>query len=168
MANMKLVYPLEEVLGIKRRRVEEQEKVVLQKQLALNQENEKLKEREKERDLVKEHKIDKLQKLRAELDKLTTSPKVQEMKVYLKVVDEKLAIEEKKVLEQKKMVEKAEKELEEAKKELVRKRLEVDKILEHKTGWIKEAKEEIRVIEESELDEIGSVSYLNKMRKASK
>ena len=51
-------------------------------------------EREAERNKVKEHKNNKLQQLRETMDQGTTSPKIQQMKVYLKLVDEKLKVEE--------------------------------------------------------------------------
>ena len=45
-----LAYPLEQIISVKQRRVEEQEKVVKAKEAALEKEKQKLKEREAERD----------------------------------------------------------------------------------------------------------------------
>lgn len=152
-------YPLKQVLEIKQKRVEDAEKVVQEKQKILDQEKEKLAQREAERDKVKQHKQAKLQQLRDELDHSTTSPKVQQMKVYLKLVDEKLKVEEKKVQEQKTKVEAAERDLEEAKKQLYLRRLEVDKLKTHREDWTKEIRKEEEIIEGREMDELGQVIY---------
>jgi len=158
-------YPLKQVLEIKIRRVEEAEKVVLEKKQAFELEKKKLQEREAERDQVKNHRISKLQQLRDELDHTTTSPKVQQMKVYIKVVEEKLKVEEKKVLDQKQQVEVAEKNLEMARNELKKKRLEVDKLQTHQTDWEKELKREEDILQGREQDEVGNVMFLSNRRK---
>lgn len=155
----KIEYPLKQVLEIKLRRVEEAEKVVLEKKKALEAEEEKLKKQEEARNKVKQHRIDKLQQMRDELDHGTTSPKIQQMKAYLKVVDEKLIVEEKKVKEQQTRVDAAAKDLEEARQQLKLKRLEVDKLKTHKEGWVKEIKKELEIKEEREMDEIGTVIF---------
>lgn len=154
-----IVYPLKQVIEVKQRRADEAEKVVKEKQLALNKEKEKLAEREADRDKVKSHKKDKLQQLRDELDGGTTTTKIQQMKVYLKLVDEKLKVEEKKVKDQQEQVKIAEKNLEQAKLELQRKRQEVDKLLMHKKDWEKEKRKELEVIESREQDELGSIIH---------
>lgn len=156
----KVIYPLLQVLQIKKRRVEEAEKVVLEKRNLLKQEEEKLKQREKERDKVLEHQRSKLKQMREEMDKGTTSPKIIQMKVYLKVVDENLKTEEKKVSDQKEQVKIAERNLEQAIQQLKLRRLEVDKLLTHKQDWEREMKKEEEIIEGREQDEIGSVVYM--------
>lgn len=156
---VKANYPLKQVLEIKQKRVEDAEKVVQEKQKILEQEKEKLAQREAERDKVKDHKKAKLQQLRDELDHSTSSPKVQQMKVYLKLVDEKLKVEEKKVQEQKTKVEAAERDLEEAKKQLYLRRLEVDKLKTHREDWTKEIRKEEEIVEGREMDELGQVIY---------
>lgn len=159
-----IIYPLKEVLEIKHRRVEAAEKVLKEKQTLLLKEQEKLKQVEAERDKVLKHQQDKLQQLRDELSHLTTSPKVQQMKIYLKVVAEKLVIEEKKVSDQKEQVNIAQKNVDEAKKELDRKRLEVDKMQTHKKDWEKEMRRELEIIEGREQDDLGSTMFLSKMQ----
>lgn len=161
---MKSVYPLKQVLEVKRKRVEDAEKVVVEKSKALEAEQEKLKMREKERDQVKKHQNDKLKQMRDEMDQGTTSPKIQQMKAYLKVVVERLAGEEKKVADQKEQVKLAEKNLEAAREELRRKRQEVDKLLTHQKDWEKEMRKEEEIIEGREQDEIGSVMHLTRKR----
>lgn len=163
--NNHTVYPLKQVLEVKQRRVDDAEKAVKEKQKALEDEQKKLREREAERDIVKKHKAEKLQQLRDILDEGTTSPKIQQMKAYLKVVDEKLAVEEKKVADQKEKVVAAEKNLEQAKEELRIKRQEVDKLLIHKKDWEKEMKAALEIIENRELDELGSVIYTTNQRR---
>lgn len=102
-------YPLAEVLEVKNRRVEIAELAVKEKKKLLEIEEEKLRQREAERDKVKDHYKAKMNQLRKELDEGTTSDKIDQMKVYLKVVQEHLAAEEKKVKEQKAQVELAQK-----------------------------------------------------------
>jgi flagellar biosynthesis chaperone FliJ len=155
----KIVYPLKQVMEVKQRRVEEAEKVVKGKRAALEQEQKKLKEREEERDKVKRHREDKLRQLRETLDGGTTSPKIQQMKNYLKVVDDKLKIEEKKVRDQQQQVALAEKNLEQAKNELHLRRQEVDKLATHQKDWEKTTYKEIQIVEEREQDELGSLMH---------
>ncbi len=161
----KIVYPLKQIIEVKQRRVEEAEKVVREKQLALTKEQQKLAEREKERDKVKKHKQEKLTQLRETMDQGTTSPKIQQMKVYLKVVDEKLKVEEKKVKDQKEQVAIAEKNLEQAKIDLQRKRQEVDKLLIHQKDWEKQMQKEMDIIEGREQDELGAIIHAIHHRK---
>lgn len=161
----KVVYPLKEVLEVKQRRVEEAEKVVKEKQIALEQEQKKLKECEAARDKVKGHKQDKLQQLRDTLDQGSTSPKIQQMKVYLKLVDEKLKVEEKKVKEQQERVDVAEKNLQQAKKDLHVKRQEVEKLTIHRKDWEKEKRRELELIEGREQDELGATIHLSQHHK---
>lgn len=156
----KVVYPLLQVLQIKKRRVEEAERVVLEKRKLLQQEEEKLKQKEKERDRVLEHHNKKLKQMRDEMDHGTTSPKIQQMKAYLKVVKENLKMEEKKVNDQKEQVKIAQKNLDDAIQALKMRRLEVDKLLTHKQDWEREMRREEDIIEGREQDDIGSVVYM--------
>jgi flagellar biosynthesis chaperone FliJ len=157
-------YPLAQVLDVKRKRVEDAEKVVQEKERALAKEKEILVQKEAERDKVQNHHNDKLKQMREEMDSGTTSPKIQQMKVYLKVVKERLAVEEKKVKDQEEQVKNAEKNLEAAKVELKLKTQEVDKLLAHRTDWLKEIKKEQDIIEGREQDELGSVIYMTRHR----
>lgn len=154
-----VVYPLKQVIEVKQRRVEDAEKVVREKQLALINEQKKLEEREAERNKVKTHKQDKLTQLRETMDAGTNSTKIQQMKAYLKIVYDKLKVEEKKVKDQQDQVKIAEKNLEQAKVELQRKRLEVDKLLMHKKDWAKEKRKELDIIEGREQDELGAIIH---------
>jgi len=159
------IYPLKQVLEIKQKRVDEAEKVVKEKQLALEKEQQTLAQKEAERDKVKAHHDAKLKQMRDEMDQGTTSPKILQMKAYLKVVKERIAIEEKKVKDQKVQVQTAEKNLEIAKNEVKIKRQEVDKLITHRKDWTKEVIKEMEVIEAREQDEIGSIIFTTHHRK---
>ncbi|CCB92083.1 putative uncharacterized protein [Waddlia chondrophila 2032/99] len=159
-------YPLEKVMDIKKKRVDEAEKVVAAKKRELEAEREKLRKCEEERDKAVQHKIDKLNQLRDELDRGTTTDKIQQMKNYLKVVEERVLVEQKKVQEQEEQVNIAKRNLEIAQEELKMRRQEVDKLQNHKKDWIKQMKRELELAEEREMDEIGQVLYLRNMRDA--
>ncbi|CCB85517.1 type III secretion T3S chaperone [Parachlamydia acanthamoebae UV-7] len=161
----KVVYPLQQVLQVKQRRVEDAERVVADKKLALEREKETLAKRKAERDKVLEHLKAKMDQMRYEMDHGTTSPKILQMKVYIKIVQERLKVEEKKVADQKEQVTVAEKNLEIAKEELKRKRQEVDKLMTHRKDWLQELKKEEEIIEGREQDELGSVMYMIHQRK---
>lgn len=160
-----LNYPLEQIIKVKERRVEEQEKVVKLKEELLEKEKEKLAEREKDRDKAKSHLADKLQQLRNELDSGTTTDKVQQMKAYLNVAKEKLVVEEKKVKDQMALVEQAKEALKKEVDLLKLRRQEVDKLKSHKKDWLVIAKKEQEIIEGREQDELGSTSFLSNRRK---
>lgn len=158
-------YPLEQVLEVKRKRVEEAEKVVAEKKKQLEREEEKLKRAEQERDKVKKHYQDKLQQLREVMDAGTTTDKIQQMRVYLKVVEEKLAQEEDKVKKQKLAVEQAQVDLKNAQETWKQCIKEVDKLVEHRKMWLKEMQLEVDREEAKEQDELGSVMFMsNKTR----
>lgn len=155
-------YPLEQVLDVKKKRVEDAELVVREKIKALEIEQDKLKKRQEERDKVKSHYEDKLLQLRHEYDTGTTSVKIDQAKVYIKVVQERLRVEEKKVKDQQAQVETAEKNLELAKNQLRARQREQDKIEMHKKEWIKDTLKELAILETREEDEIGSTMFLSK------
>jgi hypothetical protein len=155
-------YPLAEVLEVKKKRVDDAEQVVKEKIKALEAEQEKLKKREEERDKVKHHYEDKLLQLRHEYDTGTTSRKIDQAKVYIKVVQERLKVEDKKVKDQQAQVEVAEKNLELAKSQLRQRQKEQDKIETHKKEWIKDTLKELAIIETREEDELGSTMFLSK------
>lgn len=158
--NQQNVYPLKQVIEVKKKRVEDAEKVVQEKKLLLQKEQEKLAQREADRDKVKNHRTDKLQQLRDTLDHAMTSPKVQQMKVYLKIVDEKLKVEEKKVKDQQEQVNIATKNLDQAKEDLRKKRQDVDKLQTHQIDWEKEMRKELQIQEGREQDELGNTIYI--------
>ncbi len=156
---MEKLYPLAQVLEIKNNRVAEAERNVKRKEELLQKELDILEEKKRERDKVRQHKDDKLQQLRDELDGGTTSDKVEQMKQYLEICKEKVLVEDKKVAEQEEQVELAEKNVQVAKSELKQRRLEVDKLEEHREGWLKEYIKELEFEEAKELDELGELMF---------
>ncbi|MBS0621478.1 MAG: type III secretion T3S chaperone [Verrucomicrobia bacterium] len=155
-------YPLEQVLLVKKKRVEEAEAKVKERRNALAQEEQKLRTVERKRDEVLKHKQEKLQQLRNALDEGTTTFEIRQMKSYLDVVKEKLAVEEEKVKQQTTQVTQAKKNLEEAEALLKQRRLEVDKLQIHREEWEKEVRREMRIEEEKRQDEIGSATFLSR------
>lgn len=162
----KATYPLAQILQVKMRRVENAEKVVKEKKALLENEQKKLREREAEREKVKNHYKAKLFQMREEMDQGTTSPKIQQMKIYLKIVQEKLVVEDKKVKDQQAQVEIAEKNLKLAIEDLNRKRQEVEKLETHQVDWKKEMQKEMDIMEGREMDELGNVIFITNVRKS--
>ncbi len=156
-------YPLHQVLEVKKRRVEEAEKVVKEKEKLLEAEKEKLKQREAERDKVKDHYKAKVQQLRDEIDHGTNTAKIEQSRLYIKVVQERLAIEEKKVKDQMQQVDLAERNLQIAKNQLKDRQHEQEKIEIHKKEWTKDTKKELAIEESRFEDDLGSTMFLSKM-----
>jgi hypothetical protein len=158
-------YPLQQVLEIKKKRVDDAEKVVREKLRLLKEEEDKLAKRKEERDKVKRHYDDKLNQLRHSFDEGTTSDKIDQKKNYIKVVQERLKVEEKKVKEQQQQVEMAEKNVELAKNALKDRKKEQQKIETHQEVWTKDTLKEVDIIQTREEDEIGSTMFLSKLTK---
>lgn len=158
-------YPLKQIIEVKQKRVEDAKIVVKEKRLALEKEQQILVQKEAERDKAVKHHSDKLKQMRDELDQGTTSPKIQQMKAYLKVVKERVSAEEKKVSDQKKQVDVAEKNLEDAKKDLKIKEQEVDKLLSHRKDWYIEMQKEQEIIQGREQDELGNIIFSTNNRR---
>lgn len=162
---MKIEYPLAKIIEIKKRRVEEAERNLKAREEALQKEQKILTEREAERDRVRDHKDKKLAQLRQQMDTGTTTDKIQQAKIYLKICQEKVVVEEKKVTEQEQHVEIAKKNVESAKNELNQRRLEVDKLLTHRKDWMKERQKELEAEEGRQQDEIGSLVHSLRKRR---
>lgn len=155
-------YPLEQLIQIKKKRCDDAELTLQKKKQNLAKEEKQLENVKRERDKVADHRDKKLEQMQRELDKGTTTDKVQQMEQYRRVVEEELEAKEKDVERQREKVEQAEKEVEIAKQELFFRQKELDKIGQHKKEWKKQEKyielqEENRVI-----DEIGSVRHRKK------
>lgn len=150
------------MLEVKKKRVEQAEQVVKEKLKALETEQAKLKQCEAERDKVRDHYNAKLQQMRDEFDQGTTSDKITQIKVYIKVVVERLKVEEKKVKDQQQQVEVAEKNVEIAKTQLKARVKEEDKIKTHKTEWEKTTLKEVEIEEVRKEDDLGSTMFLSK------
>lgn len=151
-----LKYPLEQLMTIKKNRYDQALKILEEKKAILAQEEKKYKEVQDERDEVLKHKQDKLTQLRQKLDEGTTTDKIQQMKNYLKVVDERLAEKEKKVEDQRKKVTAAKTQVQIAKDDLLQKQKDVEKMEIHKKEWEKEVRHWMTKQEEKEHDELGT------------
>jgi flagellar biosynthesis chaperone FliJ len=159
MEESSLSYPLEQITIIKQKKLDEAEKVLREKKKALEREQEKLISVEKERDEVKDHRFAKLTQLREKMDEGAPSDKIQQMRYYLKVVDEKLKTKEQKVKEQQKLVEAATQQVEIARNDLIRKQQDVEKMVTHRKEWEKEMKALAERKEGVETDEMGSMLH---------
>ena len=114
-------YPLDQLVAIKQKRLEEAEKVLAEKKSILAGEEQKLLNLKKKRDEVKEHYKDKLTQFREKLDAGTATDKIQQMKQYLKLVAEDLKVEEQKVQAQIQVVATAQNQVDLARQELFQK-----------------------------------------------
>ncbi len=132
-------YPLDQLVAIKQKRLEEAEKVLAEKKSILAGEEQKLLNLEKKRDEVKEHYKDKLTQFREKLDAGTATDKIQQMKQYLKLVTEELKVEEQKVQAQIKVVAAAQQQVDLARQELFKKQKDVEKLKIHHKEWQREA-----------------------------
>lgn len=155
-------YPLEQLIQIKKKRCDDAELNLQQKKQQLTREEKQLENVKRERDKVASHRDKKLEQMQRELDKGTTTDKIQKMEQYRRIVEEELAAKEEDVKQQEGKVRQAEREVEVAKQELFFRQKELDKIGQHKKEWKKQEKyielqEENRVI-----DEIGSVRHRKK------
>lgn len=157
-------YPLEQVVQIKQKRLEEAEKVLEEKRAALAKEQEKLEEVEKERDKVLDHRKAKLAQLRQKMDEGTPPAKITQMKQYLKVVDEELKQKEHKVKEQKKVVEQAEKAVEVARQDYYKKQKDIEKLKMHRKEWDEEMRSVMEHKEAIETDEMGNAMHTSKKK----
>lgn len=162
---MKHKYPLEQLVRIKQRRLDEAERVLKEKKEELEKEKEKQKELEAKRDETYRHRMDKMTQLRDELDKGTTTDKIEIMRDYIKVVEDELKQKEKKVEDQIKEVEKAAERVEEARKDMVKKQHDVEKLKTHHKEWKKEMKALMEYEEGVESDELGTVMHTSKKHK---
>ena len=162
---MKEKYPLEQLVSIKQKRQEEAEKVLAEKKEILRKENEKLATLEQKRDEVKEHKEAKLKQLRENLDAGTSTVKIEQMREYLKLVQEELKQEERKVADQKKIVVQAEKDVETARQDLFKKQKDIEKLKIHHKEWGKEMNLIQERKESVESDEMGNSLYVRKRKK---
>lgn len=152
-------YPLEQVIAIKKNRFDQAIKTLEIKKEILEKAYEKLYDLTQEWEEVKQHKQGKLDQLRDALDTGTTSDKVQQMKAYLKVVDEKVLEKKKKVDAGQKAVDAAQVQVDLATDDLFQKKKDLEKLEIHKKEWSKEAAYTLERKEEAEHDEQGSAGY---------
>lgn len=152
-------YPLEQVISIKKNRFDQAVKTLEAKKEILEKAYEKLYDLTQEKDEVEAHKKAKLDQVREALDQGTTTDKIQQMKMYLKVVEEKLTDKKKKVAAQQKVVDAAQAQVDLATDDLFQKKKDLEKLELHKKEWAKEARYLVERKEEVEHDEQGSATH---------
>jgi hypothetical protein len=130
-----LSYPLQQLFEIKKNRFDQAIKLLEEKKAILEKAYEKLFDLTTLRDETLEHKNAKLQQLRDELDQGTTTDKIQQMKSYLTIVEEKLAERQKKVTQQQIVVDAAQKQVDLATDELFQRKKDLEKLEIHKKEW---------------------------------
>ena len=152
-------YPLEQLMTIKKNRFDQAVRILEEKKALLEKAQAKLDELTRHRDEVASHKAAKLAQLRAALDEGFPTDKIQQMKVYLKVVDEELLEKEKKVTEQKKQVDLAQNQVDLATTEMFQRKKDVEKLEIHHEEWQKEMRHLEARKEEGLTDEQGSATH---------
>lgn len=157
-------YPLEQLAFIKKKKLQESERILREKKEELAAAEEKLRQVELERDKAKAHKIEKLKQLRDALDEGKPTSKIEQMRTYMKIVEEKLQSHEKKVTAQKEEVVKAEEAVEAARQDMLKRQRDVEKLKEHKGEWTKEMHKELEKEEAKEEDETGTTRFIRKKK----
>ena len=157
--NLPSTIPLNKSQSSSKKNSTKRKKYFERKKKALEREQEKLISVEKERNEVKDHRFAKLTQLREKMDEGAPSDKIQQMRYYLKVVDEKLKAKELKVKEQQKVVEAAKQQVEIARTDLIKKQQDVEKMATHRKEWEKEMKAVAEQKEGVETDEMGAVLH---------
>ena len=162
----KIIYPLQQIAEIKKRRLEEAEKILRQKREALDAAEKDLKEKRKILNDSMKLKIEMVEKHFQKIENGTTSDVMERHDHYMKeVINVKIAEEQKKVEAQKKIVKEAEIALEKAREERLKKNQELEKIHTHEKEWTKDAKKEMELAEAVVEDELGTIMHAKKMRK---
>ncbi len=152
-------YPLEQVIIIKKNRFDQAIKTLEAKKEILEKAYEKLFDLTQEFDEVVKHKQAKLDQIRDSLDAGTSSDKIQQMKFYLKTVEEKRIEKKKKMDAQQKVVDAAQTQVDLATDDLFQKKKDLEKLEIHKKEWEKETAYLLERKEESEHDEQGSAGF---------
>lgn len=163
-----LQYPLEQIIEVKENRVKSQEKKLLAAEREYQERQKELFKAEKLRNQVLRHYNAKMSQLRHMMDVGGYSPEFEGMKRYLKLVEEKLKAEELKVKAEEKKVKEAREERDKQESLLHQRRLELDKIQEHRQLWLQEQLIEFRLNQINEQDDIGTLIYLNQRSKSAK
>lgn len=157
-------YPLEQVITIKKNRFDQAVKTLEEKKEILEKAYEKLYDLTQEKEEVEIHRKAKLDQMREALDEGTTTDKIQQMKAYLKIVEEKLKEKVKKVTDQQKIVDAAQVQVDLATDDLFQKKKDLEKLELHKKEWESQAKYIVEQKEGVEHDEQGSATYQRSKR----
>lgn len=155
-----LTYPLQQLVTIKKNRFDQAVKTLEEKKLLLEKAHELLYDLTQEKNQVLDHKTSKLTQLRQGMDEGIATDKIQQMKAYLKTVDERLKEKEKKVADQKKQVDLAQQQVDLATEELFQRKKDLEKLEMHKVEWEKEVRYWTEREEAIEHDEQGAAAHL--------
>lgn len=159
-------YPLSQLADIKKRRLEEAEKVLKEKRDALDLAEKELITRRKALNASQTLKLEIIEKHYAETKEGTTSNIIDRHDKYIQeVINVKLNEEKKKVDEQKKVVKAAKADLEEARADRLKKHQALEKMHIHEKEWTKDMKKEVAIEEASVADELGTSMHARKMKK---
>lgn len=161
-------YPLDQLVEIKQKRVDDALKEFLIKKKEHEKEIENLRKAEQKLQEIKDHYDQKVDEFYEDFQKGTTSVKIKRNKQYLKTVLEKVKIEKEKVKLQEQKTEEANQAKLNAKKILDQRRLEVEKLELHHKEWQKEQKELAKQKNILEQDEISGMSHDYHKRKKKK
>ena len=157
-------YPLIELAEIKKKRLQEAEKLLKSAREERDTQEKKCEALRLEYEKIESHKVDKITQLREILDTGTTTDKIDAMKLYLKSVEVKLLEKNKAYSAQKKVLETAEKKYQDAKEYVFTCHKAVEKFSIHKSDWMKELRKIEAVEAAKTLDELGSIIYTAKGR----
>jgi hypothetical protein len=159
-------YPLAQIEEIKKRRLEDAEKILREKRTELDVAEKDLDEKRKALNATQAVKLEMIEKYYEDIKKGTTSILMERHDSYIReVMNVKLAEEKKKVDDQKKVVKQAVLALEKAREERLKKNQELEKIHIHKKEWTKDMKKEMDLEEAGVSDELGTSMHARNMKK---
>ena len=158
-------YPLQQLMEIKRKRLEEAERALTKRKEELEEEEKKLEEAKNELQKVLDHKEEKMAQMRSEMDQGTTTDKIKQMKSYLEIVEDKRKAKDDKVKKQQLEVEKAETAVEEARQNVFQKQADVEKLKMHRKEWEAEQLYLEKQEEAKETEEMGTAMHVRKKKK---
>lgn len=147
-------YPLQQLLDIKEKRVEDAERELHLKKVALEKEEEKLRKCLEKEKQAQDTYDEQLEAFYTDFQQGTNSDKIKQRKDHLKGLLEKVKLEKEHTAKQEKVRDAAAEEKEEAKRILDERRIDLEKLTEHKKAWVRtdlEEKERLHIIEHDEL-----------------
>ncbi len=158
-------YPLQQLMEIKLRRLEEAERELTKRKEELEEEEKKLEAAKKALQEVLDHKAEKMEQMRAEMDKGTTTDKIEQMKKYLDTVEDKRKVKDDAMKKQQLEVEKAETAVEEARQNVFRKQADVEKLKMHRKEWDAEQLYLEKQEDAKQTEETGTAMHVRKKKK---
>ena len=159
-------YPLQQITDIKKRRLEEAEKILKKKREILQQEENTLKEKRNLLNASQKAKLDMIEKHYIKIQEGISTVLMDAHNKYIKeVMNVKIDEDRENVKKQKKVVEKAKIDLDNARKDRLQKNQELEKMHIHKKDWKKQVDKELMIQEGVISDEMGmGIHFRNKKR----